>query len=274
MGQSFKESSLNTARSQWTEDTFAGDFTVPRNPKGGVDFATLGNLLSAKVIEESVYASYVDPVYGSHKGAVPVDVKWRFVTTRKGVVILDKERKGSICRVMGRAVCDGTVADIGEILNDYSLRYEYDPMLKSVVTVEKISETDSFYYAVFEAKRCLVSAQMEFCFYGRLAPVDSDKFVYALLSMSHPNCPPSKSIPRGKLLYGTGLLVEPYSEDPSKSLVTQVTQMDLGGLPRVVYPMVMSEQPMIVASLRSYVKKLKRATAPHANSVLTSQLLK
>ena len=26
-------------------------------------------------------------------------------------------------------------------------------------------------YAVFEAKRCLVSAQMEFCFYGRLAPV-------------------------------------------------------------------------------------------------------
>lgn len=124
-----------------------------------------------------------------------------------------------------------------------------DPDLASITLVEELNaqtRIDHFLY-----KAVWPTAARDFCILSHWRVLENGTIAVVGISIEDPRVPPTKGNVRGRVLQA-GWLIEPVVDAKpglTGSRVTMTAQIDLNGMPGFVLKLIMSSQPMQIASL-------------------------
>jgi hypothetical protein len=219
---------------------------IPQMPNGEVDWNTLGNVLTAKIVGEVLCASYIDKKHRMARPQYAVDTDWKYAYEEKDVVILRKEFPDTPYHCwMGRTIIERPLRVIADFLEDPASAMIYDKHIMQSKHLAVLSESETqkdviaYYFA--ETRECLVTAKRDFVFYLRHAYTD-DKYVLTAMSVDYPPCPPVEGVPRAQLQPGSGWHLERHMGSNARTLVTYVAHTDLIALPPIIANRVLKRQ--------------------------------
>lgn len=86
-------------------------------------------------------------------------------------------------------------------------------------------------------------------------------YIQTSISVEDELCPEKPGYTRMELLPGCGWVLEPYPSDPSKTIVSYLAHMNLGGLmPSMLVNIVLKKQPLVVARIRDIFDRKNKGT--------------
>jgi hypothetical protein len=227
-----------------------------------VDWNTLGNILTARMVEEVLYGSYIDIKHRESRPNFTVDTDWKFSYEESGVVVLRKNNADSpIHSWMGRTVIDFPLEEIASFIADPDSAPLYDKYITESRTVHRISHsethTDAIAYYKSEAKHCLVKAVRDFLLYVRYLHFDG-KYIQTAMSVEHTACPPVPGVVRALINLGTGWHLEPFRGSQQRTLVTYLAHMDLVDIPAIIGNRVLKRQPLNILYVSKHLAQRQR----------------
>jgi hypothetical protein len=118
-----------------------------------VDWNTLGNILTARMVEEVLYGSYIDIKHRESRPNFTVDTDWKFSYEESGVVVLRKNNADSpIHSWMGRTVIDFPLEEIASFIADPDSAPLYDKYITESRTVHRISHSETHTDAIGKSR--------------------------------------------------------------------------------------------------------------------------
>lgn len=253
----------------------AANMNLPHTKDGTLDYKTLGNMISASLLGEVVYANAVDREHCRDPATLissPTSDMWQFYYKENDVVVLKKKIPHSkMCCFMGRGVIDAPMENVVSYLQKFQNRLEYDETLLQLEVCQQFSDNDWLLYMAHKAKQCFFTKYRDFLYYCRTSFVDG-KYVQSDLSVEDKDYPHRPPYIRGEMKQGTGWVVEKYNDSECSSLVSYVAHLDLKELPPVIANRVLRRQPMAIKYIRERVMKPKVPLNFDAAFIDSSQL--
>ncbi|KAL5463854.1 hypothetical protein EMCRGX_G032797, partial [Ephydatia muelleri] len=223
---------------------------IPRRRNGEVDWKTLGTLLTADILGQVVEVSYVDPHYGHRDGQLKPRTDWEYVCEEHDVVVLKKRtRDPGIYSYMGRTVLNWPFEELAVYLDHIESTYQWDRLLTDIRYVEILNGSefrhDAIVYRRYELERCFRKSKMDFVYFVHSAHHEG-KFVRTVRSVDHINYPAVEGVTRGKFLTGTGMVLEPYRNDQSRTLVSYSFSVMVERMPSILVNMALKNIPLSI----------------------------
>lgn len=233
------------------------EIQYPRNRDGKIDWNTLGNILTGKILGEVLCASYIDPKYGKGSSQSAVDTDWKLDYEEHNIVALRKRIPNSpLYCYMGRAVIDMSMKPVAMFISSTQSAKLWDKYLTEKKEVETLSESDMhrdfIVYMRHEAKQCLVKAKRDFVYYSH-SIFENGKYILTVTSVDHPHCPPVPGFIRGLLFPGSGWVLEPFRGDKSKTLISHLAHIDPKQLPPIITNRVLRRYPMTLYYIQQHL---------------------
>ncbi|XP_064403504.1 uncharacterized protein LOC135348993 isoform X3 [Halichondria panicea] len=260
--------------------TVAGDL-VKRREDGELDWETLGKVLTASVLGEALFISYADFKYGRMTRGSNLDIDWKFAYEDKEVIVLRKDVASTsgqnlIC-FAGRGVINYPVEHVASIIMNINYLNQWNKFLTEYRVVKEISSTESsrdhLLYFLHENNKCFVRARRDFLMYSHSTFREDGKFVNCGISIDHPCCPLVRGTIRANVCLGSGWMLEPYEDNPGKTLVTYIANIDLRTpLSTSLTSRLLESQPLTIYYLKKFVKSLNKVTRGLSPARRTSRI--
>jgi len=157
--------------------------------------------------------------------------------------------QSSIYCFKGIGEIDSPPEKIKDLCKDFSRTKEWDPLLKESRVIETIDDQTEVIQMLYQTNMCLLKTSRDFCLLYHWRQTDNGGYILAARSVSHPKCPEEPGFIRGEVLE-SGYHIQPKNGNPSVSIVTYVTHVDLKGIPSSIINIVSERQPLVIAGLR------------------------
>ncbi|KAL5463853.1 hypothetical protein EMCRGX_G032796 [Ephydatia muelleri] len=212
---------------------------LPRKVDGAMDWNTLGKMLAAELLGQVHCASYVDPLYGQKCDGFTPDTLWKYLGEEKGIVVMTRPTDDcELHSYLFRTVLDYPLETVAEFTSNFQHYPKWNDSLVDIRIVEVFgtcSETqqDLLVYRCHEPTWCIFKKKYDMMYYFHSSMHDG-KMVRASVSIDHPMYPPRPDAIRAEIVAGSGIQLESFQGDPTRTLMTYVICLAVSNVPGLI----------------------------------------
>ncbi|CDW89743.1 start domain containing protein [Stylonychia lemnae] len=208
--------------------------------------------------ENIKYLRMAQAKFKEYEDQIP-SAEWKILTEDKkeGLKIWQRTSESGLKCMKAQAIIERKASDIIKVIGDTKYRNDYDPVYDHSNFLEKVAHQTFIVYQ--KTKKVAVVSSRDFIFVLHLNKMP-DGTIYALVfSIDRDDLhPPEKNSVRGWLQLG-GWKLQPMAEDPSKTLCTYQTEIDMkGSIPGFVMTQANKDIGYQIVKLRKTVEKYLR----------------
>ena len=178
---------------------------------------------------------------------------WTFVNNKNEILTYRKKVPNNpIHAFLGKGIIPLPPRLVFQTLTNPSRRFEYDRMLKDLTILNKIDEETRVMWMLHSTKRCLMEHARDMVIVHHHMETSDGALIAAGRSVSYPDCPVSEDVVRAEV-YGSGWYLKEHPTDPLATVVTYITQVNVGAAPAKIINIVSVKQPQSIHHLREFL---------------------